>query len=61
LYNSLGELVTELVNELQYAGYQEVVWNAGNTASGVYIYTIEAIPIKGVETFTSVKKMILLK
>jgi hypothetical protein len=61
LYNSLGERITELVNELQSVGYQEAVWNASNVASGVYIYTLEAVPTNGAETFTSIKKMILLK
>ncbi len=61
LYNSLGEVLIELVNELQSVGYQEVVWNASGVASGVYIYTIEAVPTNNAGTFTSVEKMILLK
>jgi len=61
LYNSLGERITELVNELQSVGYQEAVWNASNAASGVYIYTIEAVPTNKSGNFTSIKKMILLK
>jgi len=61
LYNSLGEQITELVNELQSVGYQQAVWNAGNIASGVYIYTIEAVPTNKSGNFTSIKKMILLK
>jgi len=61
LYNSLGERITELVNKLQSIGYQQAVWNASNVASGVYIYTIEAVPIHGVKPFTSVKKMMLIK
>ncbi len=61
LYNSLGERKTELVNELNSVGYQQTVWNAGHLASGVYIYTIEAVPTNGVKPFTSVKKMMLVK
>jgi len=61
LYNSLGERITELVNELQSVGYQEAAWNASNNASGVYIYTIETVPTNGTKTFTSVRKMMLIK
>ena len=61
IYNSLGERVIGLISEIQSAGYQETVWNAGSFASGIYIYTIEAVPINGIESFTSVKKMMLIK
>jgi len=61
LYNSLGERITELVDGLLSVGYQEAVWNAINVVSGVYIYTIEAVPTNETGTFTSVKKMMLLK
>ena len=55
VYNSLGQQVKELVNEVKDAGYHEVVFNAQNLASGVYIYTISA------GNYFSVKKMSLLK
>jgi len=61
VYNSVGELVTELVNELQSVGYQQAVWNASNVASGIYIYTIEAFPTNGAYPFSSIKKMALLR
>jgi len=61
LYNSLGKVITELVNELQSAGYKEVVWNAIDVASGVYIYRIEAVPTSRAKPFISIKKMVLLR
>lgn len=56
IYDLLGREVTTLVNnEFKNAGRYELNWNAGNYASGVYIYRIEA------GDFVSTKKMILVK
>ncbi len=55
IYNSLGEVVAELVNsELQTGNYQ-YRWDAGNMSSGLYIYQIVT------EKFSATRKMILLK
>jgi len=61
VYNSIGENIAELINAIQSAGSYEVSWDAGNVASGIYFYSIEAIPVDGSEFFRSVRKMILLK
>jgi hypothetical protein len=61
IYNSIGESIAELVNLTQSAGSYQVNWDAGNVASGIYFYSIEAIPTDGTKYFHSVKKMILLK
>ncbi len=61
IYSSIGEKVAELVNQPRGSGVYEVYWNAGNAASGIYFYSIEAVPTDGTEYFHSVKKMILLK
>jgi hypothetical protein len=61
VYNSIGENIADLINTNQSAGSYEVNWDAGNFASGIYLYSIEAIPSDGTEIFRSVKKMILLK
>jgi len=61
LYNSIGEFITELVDEEQSAGYKEIIWNANDDASGVYFFRIEAVPTNRAKLFTSIKKMILLK
>ena len=63
VYNLLGERVGRLVNGQMDAGIHEVQFNAGNLASGIYIYRITATALSGSSggTFTDVKKMILLK
>lgn len=38
IYNSLGELVEELVNDYKRNGSYEVIFNASNLPSGVYYY-----------------------
>jgi len=55
IYNSLGQEIATLVNQSQPAGYYSVNWNAGNQASGVYFYKIEA------ESFRQVRKMLLIR
>jgi len=55
IYNALGEKVAELVNGKMEAGRYRYQWNAGNVATGLYIYQIKA------KDFVSTKKMMLLK
>jgi hypothetical protein len=62
VYNLLGEVVSTLLNEEQSAGYKSIDWNAGNCASGVYFYRIEAVSTADPgQSYTQVKKMLLLK
>ncbi|MBA4312997.1 MAG: hypothetical protein C0417_10245 [Chlorobiaceae bacterium] len=63
VYNSIGELVSTLVNGTQSAGEYQIEWNGTNdfgvpVANGMYIYRITAT---GNKNFTSVKKMLLMK
>jgi flagellar hook assembly protein FlgD len=63
VYNSIGELVSTLVNGTQSAGEYQIEWNGTNdfgvpVANGMYIYRIIAT---GNKNFTSVKKMLLMK
>ena len=56
----LGNVIKELVNEVQNFGYKSIQWNATNNqgqpvSAGVYLYSIE------VGDFRQTKKMILLK
>ncbi len=61
IYNILGQVVKELINSEQQAGYQSLVWNA-TVASGIYFYRIEAISIENPsKCFIQTKKMLLLK
>jgi len=55
IYNALGQEVSTVVNESLNAGSYEVNFNAENLVSGMYIYKITA------GSFTSTKKMLLLK
>lgn len=55
IYNSLGREVTTLVNETKPAGIYDVNFSATDLSSGIYFYTLQA------GTFTSTKKMILMK
>ena len=55
VYNSIGQEVSTLVNGQLQAGSYRVTLNATNLASGVYLYRLEA------GTFSSVRKMVLLK
>jgi hypothetical protein len=55
VYDILGRLVKELVNEFKEAGNHTVTFDGTNYASGVYFYRIEA------DKFSAVKKMVLVK
>jgi hypothetical protein len=55
MYNVLGQQVAELVNGMQSPGYKSVEWDASKMTSGVYFYRLHA------GTFTSIKKMLLVK
>ncbi|MBE0571468.1 MAG: T9SS type A sorting domain-containing protein [Ignavibacteriaceae bacterium] len=55
IYNTLGEKVAELVNTNLEAGWYNYSWDAGNIASGIYIYELRT------EKFVSINKMILMK
>ena len=55
IYNTLGEVVPELVNRKFTAGIHEVEFNNSNGSSGIYFYRLQA------GNFTDTKKMILLK
>jgi hypothetical protein len=61
IHNVLGQVVKELVNAEQSAGFQSAVWHA-NVASGIYFYHIEATSVdKSEKQFVDTKKMLLLK
>ncbi|HEY9166147.1 MAG TPA: T9SS type A sorting domain-containing protein [Candidatus Kryptonia bacterium] len=53
--NAVGQVVAVLVDEDESAGYKSTVFESSNHSSGVYFYRIQA------GSFTSVKKMLLMK
>ncbi|NUM71901.1 MAG: CHRD domain-containing protein [Ignavibacteriaceae bacterium] len=55
VYNTAGELVKELVNEVKDAGVYTATFNSGALASGVYIYRLSA------GGFSVTRKMQLMK
>jgi flagellar hook assembly protein FlgD len=60
VYDMLGNVVNNLVNDYQTVGYKSVQWDATNNegqpvSAGVYLYSIEA------GDFRNTKKMIFLK
>jgi probable HAF family extracellular repeat protein len=66
IYSLLGQEVASLVDDEQPRGRHATEWNGTSTnglamSSGVYFYRIEARPLGGQSSFTSVKKMVLMK
>jgi hypothetical protein len=55
VYNTLGQQVSQLVNEQQQPGYHEVAFLGDELASGVYFYRLQA------GSFVATKKLLLLK
>jgi hypothetical protein len=55
IYDVLGNLVAQLVNEEKEAGTYNYNWDASNLTSGIYFYILQA------GDFIKTKKMILLK
>jgi hypothetical protein len=56
VFDISGKQIFSLVNERQSAGIHSLAFSAGNTPSGVYIYSLYINGIRG-----GTKKMILLK
>ncbi|MDI6403004.1 T9SS type A sorting domain-containing protein, partial [Balneolaceae bacterium ANBcel3] len=59
VYNINGQRVRTLVNNEQSAGVHTLNVDMSHFASGVYLYRIQAVSAE--ETFTSTRKMILIK
>ena len=55
IFNSLGEEVAELVNEFQKGGNYELIFNADNLPSGIYVYQLST------GSYKESKKMIIMK
>ena len=55
VYNSLGQVVSQIISKEMNAGYYTVDFNASHLTSGIYFYRITA------GEFTETKKMMLIK
>lgn len=61
VYNALGQVVKELVNEVMVAGNHKIDFDGATLSSGVYFYSMNAQSLDGKNNFSSVKKLLLLK
>jgi len=62
IYNSAGQKIECLINNLHEAGRYEVQWNASKISSGIYFYRIVAGSTDNLsEQFVECKEMILLR
>jgi hypothetical protein len=55
IYNTLGQLVTTLINEQMSSGQHQISFNAEKYTSGIYFYKLTS------GNFTEMKKMMFLK
>ena len=55
IYNSLGQMVVELINDKLNSGNYSVYWNANNYSSGIYFYELET------NNFKKIERMVLIK
>jgi hypothetical protein len=62
IFNVLGQITTEAVNEIYNAGSYEYSFDAAQLSSGIYFYRIEAVQerLSG-KVFVDTKKMVLLR
>jgi len=61
IYNSLGQEVEKIVNNIQSAGNYSVSWNAEIYASGIYFYAFEVTDQNKNMLHKEMKKLILIK
>jgi hypothetical protein len=55
VFNTLGQQVATLVNDVQEAGYHDIRFDATGLASGVYFYRLQA------GTYVETKKLLLVR
>lgn len=61
IYNILGEIVKEFSLGIERMGIHQLDWNATDVPSGIYFYSMNAVPTNGSAEYKSVQKMVLLK
>ncbi len=61
IYNSIGEVIENLVSGIRNAGTHKVVWSADEFPSGIYFYLFEVTEINGGSNYHEMKKIVLMK
>jgi hypothetical protein len=61
IYNIAGQRIENILNGIRQAGYHTIEWKSNNLPSGIYIYTIEAMPTGSGIPYRQNRKMLLLK
>jgi hypothetical protein len=61
VYNSIGEIVSVLNDDIMAPGNYTKIFNANNLASGIYLIKMEATGISNMKTITQTIKSLLLK
>ncbi|MBT8383980.1 MAG: T9SS type A sorting domain-containing protein, partial [Ignavibacteria bacterium] len=61
IYNSIGEVIENLVSETRDAGTHFAIWNAAKFPSGVYFYSFEVTEISSSTNYRGFKKIVLMK
>jgi hypothetical protein len=61
VYDVLGRMVAQLADGVHATSSYVVRWNPSGLSSGTYLYRIDARNLDGSGTFSSVKKLILMK
>jgi flagellar hook assembly protein FlgD len=61
IYNSIGQVIEQLTDEIKSAGNYEVMWNAENNSSGIYFYSFEVNSTDGTQSHREMKKIVFLK
>ena len=62
IYDMMGQVCKELVNDIQPGGVYEVIFNAENFASGIYFYQLRTVPNgRQAGDFVETKKIVLLR
>ncbi len=61
IINSLGEVISELVDGVRQSGFYDEIWNAGSFSSGVYYVRMKAESLVSEKSYYQTVKMIYLK
>ena len=61
VYNTLGQSVASLINDVETPGEYQVLFNASGLPSGMYFYRVTAVPVSGGGSFVAIKRMTLIK